>query len=184
VIASGAVPPGSPIGPLAEVWTEPAVKVLVREPHLAHRAAADHRLPDPPRGEKGDRAADGVVVERGAHHAVAGAEKAVERGVQRVGGVGEEGDAPGIAVGADEPRQRRPAAEGDAARLERQVMARPPRRRADLAQVTHDRIRHRVRADGGGRRVVEVDAVHAAEGVAGGHRREIQAVFRIGCTGG
>jgi hydroxymethylpyrimidine pyrophosphatase-like HAD family hydrolase len=29
------VPPGSPVGPLAEVWTEPAVKVLVREPHLA-----------------------------------------------------------------------------------------------------------------------------------------------------
>jgi Cof subfamily protein (haloacid dehalogenase superfamily) len=28
------VPPGSPIGPLAEVWTEPAVKVLVREPDL------------------------------------------------------------------------------------------------------------------------------------------------------
>ena len=28
------VPPDSPIGPLAEVWTEPAVKVLVREPDL------------------------------------------------------------------------------------------------------------------------------------------------------
>jgi hydroxymethylpyrimidine pyrophosphatase-like HAD family hydrolase len=28
------VPPGSPVGPLAEVWAEPAVKVLVREPDL------------------------------------------------------------------------------------------------------------------------------------------------------
>ena len=29
------VPPGSPVGPLAEVWTEPAVKVLVRAPGTA-----------------------------------------------------------------------------------------------------------------------------------------------------
>ena len=32
------VPPGSPVGPLAEVWTEPAVKVLVRERDLAPEA--------------------------------------------------------------------------------------------------------------------------------------------------
>jgi hydroxymethylpyrimidine pyrophosphatase-like HAD family hydrolase len=35
------VPPGSPVGPLAEVWTEPAVKVLVREPQLAPEVLRD-----------------------------------------------------------------------------------------------------------------------------------------------
>ncbi len=30
----GHAPPGTPVGPLSRVWTEPAVKVLVREPDL------------------------------------------------------------------------------------------------------------------------------------------------------
>lgn len=32
------VPPGSPVGPLERVWTEPALKLLVRDPGVPHEA--------------------------------------------------------------------------------------------------------------------------------------------------